>query len=124
MVSLQVRVFVLTTRKVADTLIGAAYTASKHGLLGITKNTAVFYASKGIRCNAIMPGGMETNISTALSQGYNQEGMGIVRTKAMASTQGISPLSNVASTVVFLCSEGAASVNGICLPVDQGWTAL
>lgn len=35
---------------------GAAYTASKHGLLGLTKNTGVYYGRKGIRCNAIMPG--------------------------------------------------------------------
>ncbi|KAG9569321.1 putative short chain dehydrogenase/oxidoreductase, partial [Aureobasidium melanogenum] len=103
---------------------GVAYTASKHAVLGLTKNTAVFYSSKGIRCNAVLPGGMETNIGTAFATGYSQEGMAVVREKAMASAQGYSPVKNVAAAVVFLCSDAAASINGVCLPVDQGWTAL
>ncbi|KAG9962566.1 putative short chain dehydrogenase/oxidoreductase, partial [Aureobasidium melanogenum] len=99
---------------------GVAYTASKHAVLGLTKNTAVFYGSKGIRCNAVLPGGMETNIGTAFATGYSQEGMAVVREKAMASAQGYSPVKNVAAAVVFLCSDAAASINGVCLPVDQG----
>ncbi|KAH0346095.1 putative short chain dehydrogenase/oxidoreductase, partial [Aureobasidium melanogenum] len=103
---------------------GVAYTASKHAVVGLTKNTAVFYGSKGIRCNAVLPGGMETNIGTAFAAGYNQEGMAVVKDKAMATAQGPSPLKNVAAAVAFLCSHAAASINGVCLPVDQGWTAL
>lgn len=59
---------------------GAAYTASKHALLGITKNTAAFYGATGpgkhgIRCNAIMPGYMQTNIGDSMKSGYNELGM-------------------------------------------------
>ncbi|GAB7338407.1 hypothetical protein MBLNU457_4701t2 [Dothideomycetes sp. NU457] len=101
---------------------GAAYTASKHGLIGLTKNTAAFYASKGIRCNAIMPGAMETNISVALHQGYSQEGMKMMQTK-MATSKGMTKLQDAASVVAFLCSDAAAALSGACLPVDKGWTA-
>src|SRR5207253_3426661 len=45
---------------------GAAYTASKHALVGLTRNTAWMYASKGIRCNAICPGGTATNIAETM----------------------------------------------------------
>jgi NAD(P)-dependent dehydrogenase (short-subunit alcohol dehydrogenase family) len=55
--------------------LGVAYTVSKHGLLGLTKNTAAFYASKGIRCNAIAAGAMKTNIANEFAQGgLNMEG--------------------------------------------------
>ena len=59
--------------------LGAAYTASKHGLLGLTKNTGVYYGSKGIRCNAIMAGGMQTNIASAFATGINMDGLGVMR---------------------------------------------
>jgi len=58
---------------------GAAYTASKHGIIGLTKNTGVYYADKGIRCNAIMAGGMKTNIASALANGINMEGIQVMR---------------------------------------------
>jgi len=45
---------------------GAAYTASKFALIGLTKNTGYLYAKKGIRCNAIAPGAIETNISDSI----------------------------------------------------------
>lgn len=59
---------------------GAAYTASKHGVIGLTKNTAAYYSFKGIRCNAILAGGMQTNIASAFAQGgVNMEGLGTMR---------------------------------------------
>ncbi|KAF1827889.1 NAD(P)-binding protein [Dissoconium aciculare CBS 342.82] len=54
---------------------GAAYTASKHGILGLTRNTAAFYHNKGIRCNAIQAGAMATNIGNSMAGGYNQQGL-------------------------------------------------
>jgi NAD(P)-dependent dehydrogenase (short-subunit alcohol dehydrogenase family) len=71
-----------------------------------------------------MPGAMDTNIGTAFVTGFNREGMDLVEKRAMASAQGFSPVQNVAGAVLFLCSDAAASVNGVCLPVDQGWSAL
>ena len=90
--------------------------------MGLTKNTSAFYASKGIRCNAIMPGGMETNIGAALQQGFSQEGYKMMQTK-MATSKGMTDPKNAASTVLFLCSDAAAAVSGVCLPVDKGWSA-
>lgn len=53
---------------------GAAYTASKHAVVGFTKNTGFMYAQKGIRCNAIAPGGVETNIAASMTN-INEFGM-------------------------------------------------
>ena len=61
---------------------GCAYTVSKHGLIGLTKNTAVYYGPKGIRCNAIMAGGMRTNIADDYMSGRlksHMEGFGVMR---------------------------------------------
>lgn len=59
---------------------GAAYTASKAGLIGLTKNTAAFYRSKQIRCNAIAAGAMQTNIGKSLATGdFNHEGMALMQ---------------------------------------------
>ena len=53
--------------KVASPWIGP-YTASKHALVGLTRNTAWMYAKQGIRCNAICPGGTRTNIAETMPQ--------------------------------------------------------
>jgi NAD(P)-dependent dehydrogenase (short-subunit alcohol dehydrogenase family) len=63
-----------------SSIAGAAYTASKHGLIGLTKNTGAFYGSKGIRCNVIAAGAMATSIShTLATEGVNMEGLGRMR---------------------------------------------
>lgn len=102
---------------------GAAYTASKHGLIGLTKNTAAFYGQKGIRCNAIMPGRMTTNIKDAFAQGAHEEGLALAR-KTFATEPGLCDMDSVAEIVRFLCSNMAGEVNGACIPVDKGWSAI
>jgi NAD(P)-dependent dehydrogenase (short-subunit alcohol dehydrogenase family) len=57
---------------------GAAYTASKHAVAGFTKNTGFMYAQKGIRCNSIASGSVETNIVSSMTK-INEFGMGRVR---------------------------------------------
>ncbi|NLY97507.1 MAG: glucose 1-dehydrogenase [Clostridiaceae bacterium] len=100
---------------------GAAYTASKHGLVGLTKNTASMYANKGIRCNAICPGGVETEIFTQdYMQNINKDGMNIaVQGPPVRMGKG----HEIASVAVFLASEDASYVNGLCMAVDGGLTA-
>lgn len=57
-----------------------AYTASKHGLIGLTRNTAAYYRLKGIRCNAIAAGAMITNIGNVLASGdFNMDGMQLMK---------------------------------------------
>lgn len=102
---------------------GLAYTASKHAVVGMTKNTAFMYALQNIRCNAICPGGIETEISTGeFMKNINKEGMA----RATAGA-GMNPRfgkgSEIAKVAVFLASDDSSYVNGQCITVDGGWTA-
>jgi NAD(P)-dependent dehydrogenase (short-subunit alcohol dehydrogenase family) len=103
---------------------GAAYTASKHGLQGLSKNTAAFYRDKGIRCNLVMPGGMQTNITTAFAQGINQAGQEAAMACMVAAKASIVPLEEVAKVVVFLASDDSIALSGTCVTVDKGFTSL
>lgn len=102
---------------------GASYVASKHALIGLTKNTAFMYAKKNIRCNAICPGAIETEVGTGeFMQDINKEGMGV----AMSGI-GLNPRTGkgeeIAETAVFLASDASSFINGQCIAVDGGWTA-
>lgn len=102
---------------------GAVYTASKHALVGITKNTAFMYAKHNIRCNAICPGGIETEIGLGeFIQKINREGAGRAML-GMGTNPRMGKGSEIASVAVFLASDDASYVNGQCLSVDGGWTA-
>lgn len=100
---------------------GAAYGASKHAVIGLTKNTAYMYANSGIRCNAIAPGGVETNIAASMKN-LNEFGFG--RTKAV---QGVMPRvgkpEEIAQVALFLASDDSSFVNGSVIVADGGWTA-
>ena len=100
---------------------GVAYTASKHAVIGITKNTGFMYAQKGIRCNAIAPGATMTNISSTIK---NVNEFGASRTKV---TQGVIPrvgqAEEIAGVALFLASDESSFVNGAVLAADGGWTA-
>jgi len=102
---------------------GAAYTASKHGLVGLTKNTAAAYANNKIRCNAICPGGMQTNIGVAMAGGVNQAGYAILQ-KCLASNPGLCDLDEMANLAVFLCGSGSGVLNGAVINADMGWSAV
>lgn len=100
---------------------GLAYTASKHAVVGMTKNIAVMYGDMGIRCNAICPGGIKTNIGIGLSKPSER---GVMRMQKSTSTMDRmgDPL-EIAAAAVFLSSDSATFVNGAILSVDGGWTA-
>ncbi|KAI7634834.1 hypothetical protein KC319_g15608, partial [Hortaea werneckii] len=102
---------------------GAAYTASKHGILGLTKNTGVYYAPQGIRCNAIMAGGMNTNIASAFMNGLNMEGLKTMRKTFPEEHYRTVSTEKIAKLVSYLCSDDAEIVNGACWTADGGWTA-
>lgn len=103
---------------------GAAYTASKHAVVGLTKNTAFMYALKNIRCNAICPGGIITEIgSTETMRNINMDGAkrtGI----GMALNPRMGEATEIATVAVFLASDDASFVNGQCIAVDGGWRAF
>lgn len=100
---------------------GIAYTASKHALIGMTKNIGFTYADKNIRCNAVCPGGVETEVGVGIQ---NPSELGMAKMMSGAGTmprQG--KASEIASVVLFLVSDDASFVNGTALTADAGWTA-
>jgi 3-hydroxybutyrate dehydrogenase len=107
----------------------AAYVAAKHGLAGLTKVTALELANDGITCNAVCPGYVLTPlVEQQIPKVAAEKGMSVESTineyflGAQAKKDFIS-VAEVAATVSFLASESAASITGITLPVDGGWTA-
>lgn len=95
------------------------YTTSKHAVAGLTKNTAVEYADKGIRINAICPG----NILTPLLQNAVSEEL----RQQLADGHPMKRLgypAEVANCAVFLASDASSFMTGALLAVDGGWTAL
>ena len=100
---------------------GATYTASKHAVIGFTKNTGYMYAKKGIRCNAIAPGGVETNISSSMT-GINEFGMGRTQ-EGIANNPRMGSSEEIAKVALFLASDDSSFVNGTVITADSGWTA-
>jgi NAD(P)-dependent dehydrogenase (short-subunit alcohol dehydrogenase family) len=95
----------------------SAYTASKHGILGLTKNAAVEYANDGIRVNAVCPGAIMTPLMSNEPPDRQKE---ILAPQAMTR---FGEPEEVAAAVVWLCSEEASFVTGIAMPVDAGSVA-
>ncbi|WP_068619885.1 SDR family oxidoreductase [Paenibacillus tuaregi] len=100
---------------------GAAYTASKHAVVGFTKNTGYMYAKQGIRCNAIAPGGVETNIGASMT---NINEFGMSRTQVgLGLNPRIGKSEEIAQVALFLASDESSFVNGTVITADAGWTA-
>ncbi|MEO8001939.1 MAG: 2-dehydro-3-deoxy-D-gluconate 5-dehydrogenase KduD [Arenimonas sp.] len=96
-----------------------SYTASKHGIAGITKLLANEWASKGLNINAIAPGYMVTNNTTALRADENRNRDILARIPAARWGEP----GDVGGAAIFLASAASDYVNGIVLPVDGGWQA-
>lgn len=97
----------------------AAYHASKHGVLGLTKSAALEYAPRGIRINAVCPGTIATPMVTDMIA------KGELDLDAAIADQPINRLGEpeeIAAAVLWLCSPGASFVVGVALPVDGGHT--
>jgi NAD(P)-dependent dehydrogenase (short-subunit alcohol dehydrogenase family) len=98
----------------------AAYHASKHGVLGLTKSAALEYAPRGIRINAICPG----TIETAMVEEMIAKGELVVPEAVAAQPIGrLGRGDEIAAAVLWLCGPGASFVLGVALPVDGGYTA-
>lgn len=102
---------------------GAAYTASKHALIGLTKNTGYVYAKSGIRCNAIAPGAMETSIGATIDMTH----LSPLVTERILPGMALNPRTadplEVAKLALFLASDDASFMNGAVIVADGGWTA-
>jgi NAD(P)-dependent dehydrogenase (short-subunit alcohol dehydrogenase family) len=98
----------------------AAYHASKHGVVGLTKSAALEYAPRGIRINAICPGTIETPmVADMLAKGELDMDQAIANQPITRLGQA----SEIAAAVLWLCSPGASFVIGVALPIDGGYTA-
>jgi 3-hydroxybutyrate dehydrogenase len=107
----------------------SAYVASKHGIVGLTKVTALETAEQGITCNAICPGYVYTPLVEAQIDGQ-AKAHGIPREQvirdvllAQQPNKRFATVEELGALTVFLASEAAASITGVALPVDGGWTA-
>jgi 3-hydroxybutyrate dehydrogenase len=107
----------------------AAYVTAKHGIVGLTKTVALETAEQGITCNAICPGYVYTPLVEAQIDGQ-AKAHGISRDQvirdvllAQQPNKRFATVEEIGALTVFLASEAAASITGVALPVDGGWTA-
>lgn len=100
---------------------GTAYTTSKHAVNGFTKSTAFFYTPKGVRCNAVAPGAVATNIEAPFRSEWAQERLGPF---LQTTVPGVAQADQLAAAITWLLSDDAGDVSGAILPVDGGWAAV
>ncbi|GGZ65078.1 SDR family NAD(P)-dependent oxidoreductase [Streptomyces bluensis] len=115
-------VFTASEAGLRGSAAGAAYTASKHGVIGLVKNLAVMYRKQGIRANAIAPGPTMTGIQVDADN--EAHGPAVVGQFIGANIGRLGTAEEQAAAIVFLASDAAAFVNGAILPVDDGWAAV
>lgn len=97
-----------------------AYTASKHGILGLTKTAALEYATSGIRVNAVCPGIIETEMITRFTHGDAEVAEQLLLTEPVGR---LGAPAEIAEAVVWLCSDRSSFVTGQALAVDGGFVA-
>ncbi len=97
----------------------AAYTAAKHGVLGLTKTIAKEYGNRNIRCNAVSPGVVDTPLTNTVINlpEYKDSLLNTIPLGRFAEPE------DVAKAVVWLCSDGAGYINGTALVADGGYLA-
>ncbi len=102
----------------------AAYTASKHGVNGLTKNAALEYAKQGIRVNSVCPGGIDTRMLDSLAD--QSTGGTMTSHQMMDDLHPMGRIGNpveVANLIVWLCSDKASFMTGTHVPVDGGYVS-
>ncbi|MCX7522862.1 SDR family NAD(P)-dependent oxidoreductase [Microbacterium sp. STN6] len=99
---------------------GAAYTASKHAVAGLTKSSAFMYGPSGIRVNAVAPGATITNIEARFASKLGEQRV----REAMAILPDAAEADALAASISFLLSDDGVNINGVILPSDGGWSAV
>lgn len=110
---------VTSTFAVVGGLRGGAYSAAKGGLASLTRHIACQYGPQGIRCNAVAPG---VTLTPMVATRLSDERFRKINTE-MTPYPRLGEVDDIASTVAFLCSDGASFINGQEIVVDGGWTS-
>lgn len=100
----------------------AAYSASKHAVIGLTKTAAIEYAKKGVRVNAVCPAAHETDMYFDFRKRFTDE-QWQARIDAKYPRGQVGKPEEVAAVVLFLCSPAASNLHGVALPIDGGFAA-
>ncbi|MET3768893.1 NAD(P)-dependent dehydrogenase (short-subunit alcohol dehydrogenase family) [Marisediminicola sp. UYEF4] len=100
---------------------GTTYSVSKHAVIGLTKSTALFYGPKGIRCNAVAPGAVITNIEAPFLSAWAGERLGPIMQTTIPTPAAAEDL---AASITWLLSEDSPNVNGAVLMSDGGWSTV
>lgn len=98
---------------------GAAYTTSKHAVVGLTKSAAFMYANTGLRINAVAPGPVLTNIEARFDSELGSERVNALLAVAPDAVEADA----LAASITFLLSDDSVNLNGAILPSDGGWSA-
>ena len=98
---------------------GTGYTASKHGVVGLTRAYALRYAPRGVRVNCVNPGFVETPLTAPLWDDPDR----LEQTTARHPIGRLGQPEEIANAILFLVSEEASFITGVALPVDGGYTA-
>ena len=95
------------------------YTASKHGVLGLTRNYALMYGGRGVRVNCVNPGYIETPMTELMlsDEARREDAVGLHPIGRLGKAE------DVANAILFLASDDASFITGVALPVDGGYTA-
>ena len=118
----------ISSAGIAGARAGLGYTAAKHGVVGLTRNIATTYATRGIRCVGVCPGytrsplpeGMKPQI--AHTDSADEAGILLGRMAGLSFRNGRP--AELAEVIGFLATDTASFINGAIIPVDGGWTAL
>ena len=110
---------VTSTFAVVGGMRGGAYSAAKGGLTALTTHIACQYGPAGIRCNAVAPG---VTVTPMVEHRLEDERFRKINTE-MTPHQRLGRVSDIASTVAFLCSPGGSFINGQTIVVDGGWSS-
>ena len=98
---------------------GTGYTASKHGVVGLTRAYALRYAPRGVRVNCVNPGFVETPLTAPLWDDPDR----LESTTARHPIGRLGQPEDIANAILFLASDEASFITGVALPVDGGYTA-
>lgn len=98
---------------------GNAYTASKHGIIGVTKSAAFMYGPKGIRVNSVAPGGVATGIP--FPPNVSEYGSGRLA-PFQSAIPTVATAEQLAASITYLLSDDAVNINGAIVASDGGWS--